>query len=117
MRSIFVSMTAVAGLLIAGSAMAAEMPELARKNGCITCHTIDKKMVGPAWIDVARKYKGAKTFTFKGKKYPLVDGLTLKVSQGGAGNWGTVAMTPSDPTGKKKGQIKELVKFVLGLAK
>ena len=117
MQSLFVSVTVAAGLVVAGSAMATDMPELAKKNGCTACHTIDKKMVGPAWMDVAKKYKGAKTFSFKGKNYPLVDGLTMKVSQGGSGNWGTVAMTPVDPTGKHKDQIKKLVKFVLGLAK
>ena len=107
MQSLFVSVTVAAGLVVAGSAMATDMPELAKKNGCTACHTIDKKMVGPAWMDVAKKYKGAKTFSFKGKNDPLVDGLTMKVSQGGSGNWGTVAMTPSDPTGKKKDQIKD----------
>jgi len=103
--------------MVAGSAMATDMPDIAKKNGCTACHTIDKKLVGPAWADVSKKYKGAANFTFKGKEYPLVDGLVMKVSQGGSGNWGTMAMTPIDPAGKKQDQIKELVTFVLGLAK
>jgi cytochrome c551/c552 len=110
-------MTVAAGLMVAGSAMATDMPELAKKNTCTTCHTIEKKLVGPAWAEVAKKYKGATNFTFKGKEYPLVEGLVLKVSQGGAGNWGTVPMTPLDPAGKKQDQIKELVEFILALNK
>lgn len=117
MKSIIVSMTVAAGLMVAGSAMAADMPDLAKKNNCVTCHTMDKKLVGPAFMDISKKYKGATNFSFKGKEYPLVDGLVMKVSQGGAGNWGSVAMTPNDPAGKKQDQIKQLVEFVLGLAK
>ncbi|ADE10261.1 c-type cytochrome [Sideroxydans lithotrophicus] len=117
MKSIIVSMTAAAGLMVAGSTMAADMPELAKKNNCIACHAMDKKLVGPAFMDVSKKYKGATTYTFKGKEYPLVEGLVMKVSQGGSGNWGSMAMTPNDPAGKKQDQIKELVEFVVGLAK
>jgi len=117
LKSIIVSMTVAAGLMVAGSAMATDMPDLAKKNGCVACHAIDKKVVGPAWSDVAKKYKGAKSYTFKGKEYPLVEGLMMKVSQGGSGNWGSAAMVPNDPAGKKQDQIKELVNFVLALAK
>ena len=58
MKSIIVNMVAVAGLMIAGSALAADMPEIAKKNGCVACHKIDAKLVGPSWMDVANKYKG-----------------------------------------------------------
>ncbi|MBI3902114.1 MAG: cytochrome C [Nitrosomonadales bacterium] len=115
MKSIIVSMAAAAGLMVAGSVLAAEMPEAAKKNGCTACHAIDKKVVGPAWADVAKKYKGAKTFSFGGKDYPLVEGLMMKVSKGGSGNWGTVPMIANDPNGSKQPAIKELVEFVLGL--
>ncbi len=103
--------------LIAGSALAADMPELAKKLGCAGCHAIDKKVVGPAWMDVANKYKGAKTYSFGGKDYPLEEGLMMKVSKGGKDVWGSMAMTPQDASGKKQAEIKELVKFVLALAK
>jgi len=108
MKSIIVSMVAAAGLMVAGSVMATEMPELAKKNGCTACHAIDKKVVGPAWQDVANKYKGVAGIEEK---------LIVKVSKGGSGNWGTVPMIANDPTGAKQPQIKELVEFVLGLAK
>ena len=116
MKSIIVNMMVAAGLMVAGGAMATEMPDLAKKNSCVACHAIDKKLVGPAFMDIAKKYKGAKTYSFKGKEYPLVEGMMMKVSQGGSGNWGATVMAPSDPTGKKQDQIKELVEFVLGLA-
>lgn len=124
MKSIIVSVMTAAGLMIAGSAMAAEMPAIAKKNGCTACHAIDKKMIGPSWMDVAKKYKGAKEFAYSAKgstapdatKHPLVEGMMLKISKGGAGNWGTTAMIANDPAGKKQDQIKELVEFVLGLA-
>ena len=117
MKSIIVSMVAVAGLMIAGSTLAADMPDVAKKNGCAGCHAIDKKVVGPSWMDVSTKYKGAKTFSFDGKDYPLEEGLAMKISKGGKGNWGTMAMPPQDAAGKKQADIKELAKFVLGLAK
>jgi len=108
MKSIIVSMVAAAGLMVAGSVMATEMPELAKKNGCTACHAIDKKVVGPAWMDVSKKYKGVAG---------IEELLIVKVSKGGSGNWGTVPMIANDPTGAKQPQIKELVEFVLGLAK
>jgi cytochrome c551/c552 len=114
-----IGMTTASVLFFSSSAMATEMPPLAKKLGCIACHSIDKKIVGPAWKDVSDKYTGhgVKKFKFNGKEYPLVDGLVMKVSNGGSGNWGTAAMTPNDPKGIHKAEITELVKFVLDLSK
>lgn len=119
MRSVIVTITATVGLMITGGVLAVDMPPLAKELKCVTCHAIDHKVVGPAWQDVANKYtgKGVKKYTFKGKEYPLIEGLVMKVSQGGSGNWGTMAMPPNDPTGAKKDKITELVKFEQGLAK
>jgi cytochrome c551/c552 len=116
MKSIITGM-AVAGLMIAGSAYAEEMPALAKKNNCTACHAIDKKVVGPAWMDVSKKYKGATKFEYNGKEYGLEEGLMMKVSKGGSGHWGTMPMPANDAAGTKQADIKELVKFVLGLAK
>jgi cytochrome c551/c552 len=116
MKSIIASI-AVAGLMITGSAFAEDMPALAKKNNCTACHAIDKKVVGPAFMDVSKKYKGAKTYSFGGKDYPLAEGLAMKVSKGGSGNWGTMPMPANDAAGTKQADIKELVAFVLGLAK
>ena len=108
MKSIIVNMVAVAGLMIAGSALAADMPEIAKKNGCVACHKIDTKLVGPAWMDVSKKYKGD----------AAAEAMLLeKISKGGKGTWGTMPMPAQDPTGAKQAEMKELVTFILGLAK
>jgi cytochrome c551/c552 len=119
MKTIILITVTTAGLLMAGSVWAVDMPPLAKKLNCVTCHAIDHKIVGPAWKDVAARYKGkgVKKYTFKGKEYPLIEGLVMKVSQGGSGNWGTMAMPPNDPTGAKKTEITELVEFEQSLAK
>ena len=96
----------VAAGLIAGSAMATDMPDMAKKLGCTACHSIDKKMVGPAWMDIAKKYKGDAGAGAK---------LITKVSNGGGGVWGKVPMPAIDPSGKKQDSIKQLVQFILSL--
>jgi len=125
MKLVIASTIAKASIMLAANAVATEMPDLAKKNGCTACHAIDKKVVGPAWMDVAKKYKGVAKYKYSkngsdapdAKEYPLLQGLMLKVSKGGHGNWGSVDMTPNDPSGKKQPAIKSLVKFILGLAK
>jgi cytochrome c len=97
-----------AGLMAAGSAMATDMPDLAKKNGCAACHSIDKKIVGPAWMDVAKKYKGDAGAEAK---------LIAKVSKGGSGVWGKTPMPAIDAAGKKQNDIKQLVQFILALDK
>lgn len=104
MKAMIVSMVAATGLMIAGGAMAADMPEVAKKFGCTNCHKIDKKVVGPAWQDVAAKYKGDPEAAAK---------LSTKIVKGGSGVWGAIPMPGnakiSDP------EVKELVTFILGL--
>lgn len=92
------------------------MPVLARKSNCTSCHAIGTKKLGPAWMDVAKKYKGATTYKLAGKEYPLEAGLIMKVSKGGAGVWGSMPMPPNAAVVKDE-EIKMLVKFILGLAK
>lgn len=115
MRHIVRNLTAAAGLMTACSALAVDMPPLAKLNNCVACHAIDTKVLGPAWMDVSRKYKGVTQYTYLGKEYPLRDGLILKVSKGGAGNWGTMPM-PANAPATKDLDIRELVQFILGLA-
>jgi cytochrome c551/c552 len=120
-----ISMIATAGLMVAGSAMATDMPELAKKSGCTACHAIDKKVVGPAWMDVSKAYN-SNGATTTGKKVADIlkehnaanaeAWLTQKVAKGGTGNWGTAAMIPNAPK-VSEADIKTLVEFVLGLAK
>ena len=92
-----------AGLaVLAAPALANE--ELAKKNACTACHAIDKKLVGPAYKDVAKKYAGDATAEAK-----LID----KVKKGGVGVWGQVPMPPNASV--KDEDIKTLVKWVLSL--
>lgn len=83
--------------------------DLAKKSGCLACHSVDNKVVGPAWKDVAAKYKGD-----AGAK----DALLAKVKTGGKGNWtdvtGGVPMPPYSPR-VSDGDIATLVDFILGL--
>ena len=96
------ALAAVAFAAIAGPAAANE--ELAKKHACTACHAIDKKLVGPAYKDVAAKYRGdAKA------EAALVD----KVKKGGVGVWGQVPMPPN--SGVPDADVKALVKWVLSL--
>lgn len=101
--------------MIGGNVLATDMPALAKKNNCTACHAIDKKLVGPAWMDVAKKYKGTAKYTYSGKEYALEEGLIMKVSKGGSGVWGSMPM-PANVPAVSATDIKELVKFILNLA-
>lgn len=105
MKSTVVPLSVIAGLMFAGSALAVDMPPLAKENKCNSCHAIDKKIVGPSWMDVSKKYKGEKGAEAK---------LVAKVKQGGKGVWGQVAMPPQPA---KEADVKQLVKFILALSK
>lgn len=80
---------------------------LAQKNHCLECHSIEKKVIGPAWMDVSKRYKDDKG---------AEDRLVVKVSTGGYGNWGNMPMPALAPDVKEK-DIRALVRFVLGLSK
>jgi cytochrome c len=116
MKIIFASMTVFIVWMMTSPAMAIDMPPLAKKNNCVACHAIDHKIVGPAWMDVSKRYKNETTYTYRGTQYPLFEGLVMKVSRGGSGNWGAMPMPGNAPAVKDE-DIRELVKFVLGLAK
>jgi len=88
----------------AGKAEAAEI-QLAKASKCFSCHAIDKKLVGPAWKEIAVKYRGQ-----KGAEAKLID----KVAKGGSGTWGTVPMPPNTPQ-VSQGDIKTLVRYILSL--
>lgn len=90
----------------AASAMAGAGAEaLAQKSGCLLCHSVDKKVLGPAYKDVAAKYKGDKSAEAK---------LIQKVKAGGSGSWGDMPMPPNSPQVKDE-DIKTLVEWVLSL--
>ncbi len=90
--------------LLATNAMA--NADLAKKSGCLACHTADKKLVGPSYQDVAKKYAGDAT---------AADKLAAKIKKGGSGVWGAVPMPPNPAV--KDEDIKTLVAWILGGAK
>lgn len=80
--------------------------ELAQTYNCFTCHAIDRKAIGPAWKDVAARYRGDAN---------AEDMLVKKVSKGGKGAWGKdVAMPPFGPH-VKEADIRAMVRFILSL--
>ena len=98
-----------AGLSIAGGAHAlddAGARALMKKDGCDSCHEIDKKVVGPAFRDIAAKYKGDKDASIK---------LQNKVKKGGAHVWGDIVMPPNILA--SDADIKALVDWILTLQK
>jgi len=99
----------LAGVLAATPAMAGSELDLARKSGCLACHAIDKKVVGPAWKDVAARYKGQAD-----ARALLID----KVKKGGKGAWTEVTrgvpMPPYSPR-VSDANIEKLVDFILSL--
>jgi len=96
--------------LVAGSAHAAidtaAAEALMKKDGCAACHSVDKKIVGPSYQEVAAKYKGDAGAAAK---------LIKKVKDGGSGVWGPVPMPPNTTT--SDADIKNLVDWILTLKK
>ena len=76
--------------------------ELAKKNMCMTCHTADKKLVGPAYKEVAAKYATDKTADAK---------LFDKVKKGGVGTWGQIPMPPNEKV--PDADVRAMVKWIL----
>jgi len=77
---------------------------LIAKSDCLSCHKDDVKLLGPAYVDVAKKYdESAKNIDF----------LANKIIKGGAGNWGDIPMSPHADLPKADAQ--EMVKYILSL--
>ncbi|MBC7378722.1 MAG: c-type cytochrome [Burkholderiaceae bacterium] len=80
--------------------------ELAQKNACLACHGVDKKILGPAYLDVAQKYAGQKDAQAV---------LAKSIKAGGAGNWGPIPM-PAQP-GLSDSDAQALAGWILQGAK
>lgn len=98
-RTLFVL---AATLAVAGPALADQA--LAQAKNCMACHAIDKKLVGPAYKEVAAKYAGQKD---------AADKLAAKIQKGGSGVWGPVPM-PANPQ-VSEAEAKKLAAWVLTL--
>ena len=105
MKALLLAIAAASSMLVAAQVNAADASALAQKSGCLACHTIDKKVLGPAYKDVAAKYKGDKTAEAK---------LVAKVKAGGSGVWGPMPMPPNSPQ-VKDADITAIVQWVLSL--
>lgn len=90
--------------LVAVSAPALADQALATAKNCMACHAIDKKLVGPAYKDVAAKYAGQKD---------AVDKLAQKIMKGGSGVWGPVPMPANAQV--NEAEAKKLAAWVLSL--
>ncbi len=104
MKQIFINMTVAAALMVAGSAMATDMPAVGKAK-CGACHAIDKKVVGPAWNDVAKKYKGDANAARK---------IAANITKGGEFGWKMGKMLPRG-MGATDAEIKSLSEFIAGL--
>lgn len=102
MKVLLATGAVVAGLMIAGGAGANE--KLAQSSGCMTCHGVDKKIIGPGFKEVAAKYRGN-----KGAEAALI----TKVKAGGKGVWGEIPMPPNAHV--KDDDIKTMVHWILSL--
>ncbi|MDP2371311.1 c-type cytochrome [Rhodoferax sp.] len=92
--------TLIAAVVVAAPAMADEA--LAKSKNCMACHTMDKKVVGPSYKDVAKKYAGQKD---------AADMLAVKVIKGGSGVWGPVPMPANAQV--NDADAKKLVAWIL----
>lgn len=101
-RILFVTFLVTAGI---GSMPAAQASEtLLKKYNCTACHATAKKLVGPAYKDVAKKYKGQSDAAAK---------LAAKVKKGGSGVWGPIPMPPNAAV--SDADIKKMVDYILAL--
>jgi cytochrome c len=100
---------APAGAVLLGLALAAPAradPEAAMaKAGCTACHAKDKKLIGPSYVEIAKKNKG---------QADAVARLSDKVRQGGKGVYGPVPMPPNTPAAIADADLKAAVEWILG---
>ena len=107
MKTMVTLLTAVAAATLAAGAHAADTRNaeaLAKSSGCFACHTVDKKLVGPGYKEIADRYrkdKGAEAM------------LVKKVKEGGKGVWGDIPMTPNAHV--KDEDIKTMVQWILSI--
>ena len=102
MKKLFTIALASAALGLGATAQAQDAAKLAADKACMACHQIDKKLVGPAYKEISKKYaatKGADAM------------LAKKIREGGTGVWGQIPMPPNAGVNEKEAQI--LAKWIL----
>ena len=99
MKSLWIAATA----LVAMGAQASPVDEAMTKAGCMACHAMDKKVLGPSFKDVAAKYKGQ----------DVAAKLMEKVRKGGSGVFGPIPMAPNPPEKINDADLKAAVELIL----
>jgi cytochrome c len=105
MKTLFMTLVVASGLAFSGGALgadAAAAEALAKKSGCMTCHTAAKKLVGPGFKDIADKYR---------KDKDAEATLAKRVKAGSTGIWGNLPMPPNAHV--KDDDIKIMVQWIL----
>ena len=108
MKALLLTIAAAGSMFVAAQANAVDAKAaeaLAQKSGCLACHSIDKKVLGPGYKDVAAKYKGDKTAEAK---------LVEKIKKGGSGVWGPMPMPGNSPQ-VKDADIVTITQWILSL--
>ena len=106
MKAILTAALVATAVLAATPVLASAGLDLAKKSNCLACHAVATKVVGPSYLEVAKKYASDKTAEAK-----LID----KVKKGGSGAWGTMPMPANAQV--KDADIKTLVQWILAGAK
>lgn len=88
------------------SQSAAANEELMRRGGCTGCHEVDQTLIGPAYRDVAKRYRNQPN---------AIEQLFVKVRQGGKGNWGDASMPPNGEDKISDADLKQLLQWLLAL--
>lgn len=106
MKAVITGMFVATSLIVAGAAMAADVPA-AGKAKCGACHAVDKKMMGPSYMDISAKYKGDADAVAK---------LTANITKGGKLGW-NIGMMPPKGMGASEADIKAMAEYIASLAK
>lgn len=101
----FRNLVMLAAALFAGSALAGNGEELAKKANCMTCHVAEQKSLGPPFREITARYKNDKS---------AQTALERKIRNGGAGAWGKIPM-PATAKSISDDDIKSIVQWILSL--
>ncbi len=97
------SLIIAASMALASAGAWASTEEAMTKAGCMACHTKDKMLVGPAFKDIAAKYKGQ----------DVMAKLMAKVRAGGSGTFGPIPMAPNPPEKINDADLKAAIELIL----
>ena len=93
----------LAGLMLASGVHGAALEEAMNKAGCMACHSKEKKIIGPAFKEIAAKYKGQ----------DVLVKLIEKVRKGGSGVYGPIPMAPNGADKIDDADLKAAIEFIL----